>query len=637
VAGRLAPLATVTVVLVTLLCALPVYCYVAGRSAHGQGSIALLEEVVRGWRGKTLVLGLLGFAATDFVMIKTLSLADAAEHVLHNSYFEKNHTLQSMAQLGKETANEFLGTRFTDFFNEQMIVTILLGILGFIFWFVLRKGFNRNVMAVAVPIVAAYLLLNAVIVGFGLARLLADPERLDQWWTQVQQGDWHLADFGNGDHGWLLIGLLCLLFLPQLALGLSGFEMSLIVMPQVKGDPGDDKLHPRGRIRNTRKVLIVAALIMSVYLVGSVLVTTTLIPPEAFALRGPADNRALAYLANGGHLAASPGAVPETLGPLFGPAFGALYDLVTVALLCLAGTSVMTALAVLLPQFLLRFGMELRWAHKWGVLLGLFALVNLAVTLYFKASVHAQRGAYATGVMVLMSSAGAVTYLSVRQRDRVRRWGRRWGYGLIALIFVAIAVGVILQSPSGLLIAFGFIVTILAFSVCARAIRSDELRTVGFDFVDEETKFLWDSLCMADFPILVPHRPGRHERDEKEKTIRADHQLAPDIDIVFLEVEVDDPSNFYQRLMVEVIREETRFVIKLTRCVSVAHAIAAVALEMSRLSKPPGVHFGWSEMDLLAASWSYLAFGEGNVPWKVRELIREAEPNSERRPRVIIG
>jgi hypothetical protein len=78
-------------------------------------------------------------------------------------------------------------------------------------------------------------------------------------------------------------------------------------------------------------------------------------------------------------------------------------------------------------------------------------------------------------------------------------------------------------------------------------------------------------------------------------------------------------------------------VIKLTRCVSVAHAIAAVALEMSKESKPPGLHFGWSEMDLLTSSWSYFAFGEGNIPWKVRELIHRAEPNVERQPRVIVG
>src|SRR5262249_36234666 len=151
-----------------------------------------------------------------------------------------------------------------------------------------------------------------------------------------------------------------------------------------------------------------------------------------------------------------------SLGPLFGPAFGTLYDAVTVLLLCLTGTSVMTALGVLLPQFLLRFGMELRWAHKWGLLFGLFALVNLAVTLYFRASVHAQRGAYATGVMVLMSSAAVVTCLSEWQRRRAQGQRRPLGWALVALVFLATTAAVVITSPSGLLIAFGFIVTIPA-------------------------------------------------------------------------------------------------------------------------------------------------------------------------------
>jgi hypothetical protein len=168
-------------------------------------------------------------------------------------------------------------------------------------------------------------------------------------------------------------------------------------------------------------------------------------------------------------------------------------------------------------------------------------------------------------------------------------------------------------------------------------VRANERRTLGFEFVDERSKFLWDSLVLADFPVLVPHRPGRHERDLKEQAIRRDHQLAPDAEIVFLEIEVDDPSNFYQHLLIQVVPEDRRFVIKVQRCSSVAHAIAAIGLEMSRYSKPPGLHFGWSEVDSLAASWSYLAFGEGNVPWKVRELIMAAEPNLERQPRVIVG
>ena len=82
--GLLAPLATVVLILLTLFGAFPVYAHVASRSPHGQGSIAMLERLVRGWTGKLLVLVLLGFAATDFVITKTLSAADAAVHLVEN-------------------------------------------------------------------------------------------------------------------------------------------------------------------------------------------------------------------------------------------------------------------------------------------------------------------------------------------------------------------------------------------------------------------------------------------------------------------------------------------------------------------------------------------------------------------------
>src|SRR4026208_2065148 len=69
--GLLAPLATLILVAVTLGCALPVYMYVAGASPHGHGSISMLERLLHGWKGKFLVLVLLGFAATDYVITQT--------------------------------------------------------------------------------------------------------------------------------------------------------------------------------------------------------------------------------------------------------------------------------------------------------------------------------------------------------------------------------------------------------------------------------------------------------------------------------------------------------------------------------------------------------------------------------------
>src|SRR5512135_657243 len=66
-AGALSPIATAVLVAVTLFGALPVYAQVAERSYIGQGSIAMLERLVTGWKAKVLVLVLLGFASTDFV------------------------------------------------------------------------------------------------------------------------------------------------------------------------------------------------------------------------------------------------------------------------------------------------------------------------------------------------------------------------------------------------------------------------------------------------------------------------------------------------------------------------------------------------------------------------------------------
>jgi hypothetical protein len=638
VAGRLGPLATVVVVFVTLFGALPVYFYVAGKSASGQGSIALLERFVRGWAGKTIILFLLGFAATDFVMIKSLSLADAAEHITHNTYIEEQHTLQILAGNLRAWGKETVGDTVTAFFTEQIMVTILLGAVSFLFWWVLRRGFNRNVLFWAVPVVAVYLVLNGIVVGVGLNWLWQHPERLAHWWEQVQAGDWAMdRPFWAGPN-WVSMAILCFLLLPQMSLGLSGFEMSMILMPQIRGRKDDAIGQPRGRIRNTRKVLLVAALLMSAYLLGSVLVTTVLIPESALAPHGQAMNRALAYLAHGGHIVAGPQGQTAELSPVLGIVLGSIYDITTVLLLTLAGTSVMTALSVLLPQFLLRFGMELKWTARWGVLLMLFALVNLAVTLYFRANVEDQRGAYATGVLAVMSSACVVTVLS-RLHDLRKKGSRRrpWYFILVAAVFLLTALAVLIGSPTGLLIAFGFIVAILTMSVVIRAVRSDELRTTGFDFVSADAEFLWNSLRTLDFPVLVPHRPGLADRAAKEAMIRRDHNLDPHVEVVFLEIEVDDPSNFYQRLLIEIVQEHRRYTIQVTRCVSVAHAIAAIAVEMSRESKPPALHFGWSDLGLMASSWGYLAFGEGNISSKVRELIHMAVPDPEKRPRVIVG
>ena len=615
-AGVLAPIATVVLVLVTLLGALPVYCHVAASSPHGQGSIAMLERLVHGWTGKMMVLALLGFAATDFVITMTLSAADAAEHVIHNPLWNKVDQQLDFIPASK----------------HQLAITIgLLVILGAMF----LRGF-KEVIGLAAIIVASYLALNAIVIGAGLVHLVAHPSLFDAWYQHLLSGDWHLHDRHGTPLGdvanptWWTIAGFALLFFPKLALGLSGFETGVAVMPLIKGDPGDNTKQPESRIRNTRKLLALAAIIMSFALLGSSLVTATLIKPESLEKGGHAQNRALAYLAHGeGEI---------VIFPLFGEVFGTIYDISTIVILSFAGMSAMAGLLNLVPQYLPRYGMAPEWSRAIRPLVVLFTLVNLLVTWIFNADVEAQGGAYATGVLVLISSACVATVIDV-YRGRTGPWILRmpWLYLAITLVFLYTASANMIERPDGIKIASWFILAIVFSSFASRLKRSTELRFIGFEFTDLSSKFLWDSLKHLEFPVLVPHRPGRRELKEKEDTIRERHRLGPDVPIVFIEAELGDPSEFQQMPLMEIAEEDGRFIISVKRCASVAHVLASIALELSRVGKPPEIHFGWNNENPLAAAFGFFLFGEGNVPVRVRELIRKAEPDPARQPNVFLG
>lgn len=615
-AGILAPIATVVLVLITLFGALPVYCHVAGSSPHGQGSIAMLERLVHGWTGKIMVLALLGFAATDFVITMTLSSADAAAHILPNPLWK----------------NVSAGWAWFPSDQQQLGITMfLLMLLGASF----MRGF-KEVIGLAVTIVAVYLLLNLFVIGAGVVYLFAHPALIEHWYESLISGNWHLHAHDGSllppsrNHGWLTIIGLGLLYFPKLALGLSGFETGVAVMPLILGDPADDPHRPAARIRNTRKLLTLAAVIMSFGLLGSSMVTSTLIAPEALNHGGPAADRALAYIAHG--------ETAFVVCPLFGELFGTIYDISTIIILSFAGMSAMAGLLNLVPQYLPRYGMAPEWARAIRPLVVLFTLTNLLVTWIFDADVASQGGAYATGVLVLISSACVATVIDV-YRNRSGIWLLRmpWFYLLITVVFFYTTVTNMVERPDGIKIASWFILAIIVSSFASRMKRTSELRFIGFEFVDLPSKFLWDSLKHLEFPVLVPHRPGRRGLQEKEAIIRERHRLGPEVPIVFIEAELGDPSEFQQMPLMEIADEDGRFIISVKRCNSIAHVITSIALELSRVGKPPEIHFGWNDEDPLAAAIGFFLFGEGNVPVRVRELIRKAEPNHARQPNVFVG
>src|SRR5437588_6948540 len=438
-AGYLAPLGTVLVVLFTFLGALPVYAYVAGRSPNGQGAVGLLERLVPGWIGKLLIVILLGFAATDFVITRTLSVADAAEHLIHNPQPQWQQTLHVLGS-SEQTATRFLahtlGERVRTYWNRQLVVTILLSIIGFIFWAFFRRGFTRKVIKFSAVVVILYLLMTALIIGSGLSYLWAHPELVSAWWSRLALGHWHPQAPFLAPGAWGMMAAICFLSFPKVALGLSGFELSMVVMPLVKGHAADLPADPRSRVRHVRQLLVVSAAIMALYLLGSALVATTLIPPEAFTTSEKATNRTLAYLAHGGSLV--DGKQATQLNAVFGVYFGTAYDVVTIVILCLAGASVAIGLRDFVPHYLHRLGMELSWALKAGAILYIFNGINLLVTVIFRANVTAQRGAYATSVLTLISGAAVIASIDIYRR-RQGHWTRRlpWTFVAISVIFLS--------------------------------------------------------------------------------------------------------------------------------------------------------------------------------------------------------
>ncbi|MFF1908788.1 amino acid transporter [Kitasatospora sp. NPDC058218] len=581
-AGLLSPVATIVLVLVTLFGALPVYRRVAQESPHGEGSIAMLERLLSFWKGKLFVLALLGFAATDFMITITLSAADATAHLVENPHL-----------------SGALGGR------QVLITLVLVALLGGVF----LKGFSEAI-GLAVVLVAIYLTLNVVVVATGLWEVLQSPHLVTDW-----------SDALTAEHGNVvaMVGVALITF-PKLALGLSGFETGVAVMPHIEGDPEDTEERPTGRIRGARKLLTTAALIMSVFLITTSFITTLLIPKAAFEPGGAANGRALAYLAH------------EYLGNTF----GSVYDLSTILILWFAGASAMAGMLNLLPRYLPRYGMAPQWARAVRPMVIVLTLIAFLVTWIFDASVDAQGGAYATGVLVLITSA-AIAVTIAAHKARQRNW--TIGFAMIAAVFVYTTAINIDERPDGVKIGACFIAAIILVSLLSRLKRAFELRVTDVVFDEAAERFVRD---YTHRPLrLIANEPNSRdlaEYQEKKRQIRADNDIPPEDDLVFVEVTVLDASEFETVLTVhgEVLHD--RYRVLTLESSSVPNALAALLIQVrDRTGQQPHIYFEWTEGNPFAQFLRFFLFGHGEVAPVTREVLREAEPDRSRRPRVHVG
>jgi hypothetical protein len=569
-AGLLSPFATLVLVLVTLFAALPVYNRVAAASPYGQGSIAMLEKLFPGWTGKVFVLVLLGFATTDFIITMTLSAADAAAHFVNNPYTP--HSLQ----------------------NQMNVTLVLLAILGAIF----LKGF-KEAIDIAVVLVGIYLALNLIVTLVTLVQILLHPHLVP---------DWNKAIFTQ--HGSLLsiIGISVLLF-PRLALGLSGFETGVAVMPLIECENLD------ARISNTRRMLKTAAMIMSVFLMATSIVTTLLIPAADFQEGGPANGRAMAFLAH----------------RYLGNGFGTLYDASTILILAFAGASAMAGLLNLIPRYLPGFGMAPEWARASRPLVLVFLSVAFTVTRLFHANVDAQGGAYATGVLVLITSASFAVTIAARTILS------RLALGIVSLVFIYTTLVNIYERPEGLKISCIFIFTMVFLSLVSRAFRSTELRiTVSLDAMAQE---LIAESASETIRLIAwnPRHTAAKDREQAKTELRQLHGLVHDEAIYFIEVERGDTSEFTETIAFQGSRDGSNRVLH-ARSAAVANAIAALLIQVKQTAKCiPHVYFHWTDVDPVVNLMRFIFLGEGDTAPLTHEILRRAIKDPAQRPVVHVS
>jgi hypothetical protein len=220
----------------------------------------------------------------------------------------------------------------------------------------------------------------------------------------------------------------------------------------------------------------------------------------------------------------------------------------------------------------------------------------------------------------------------------VIRSGKTLAFAAITIIFGYTTIANIVERPDGVKIAGCFIAGIITVSLLSRLYRAFDLRITDVETDPVTDRFITD--CARRTIRFIANEPDQRDEAEyrdKLHQITADNDL-PDSDVIFVEVEVTDPSDFESTLIVHGAVRHQRYRVLTVQASSLPNALAALLLHIrDRTHRRPHIYFEWTEGNPAVNFLRYLLFGQGEIGTVTREMLRQHEPDRTRRPHVHAG
>ena len=296
----------------------------------------------------------------------------------------------------------------------------------------------------------------------------------------------------------------------------------------------------------------------------------------------------------------------------------------------------MAGLLNIVPRYLPRYGMAPDWARATRPLVLIFTSICFVVTILFKADVDAQAGAYATGVLAVITSATIAVTLSARRRKRAAR--ARSASASSPLIFIyTTGRDADRQTRRACRSRCSSSSAIIVISLISRVCRSTELRAQrGQLRSDRGQRFIEAAAAAANphhrqpsgrsHPARISAQGARGARSQQHPA-RRPGPLPGSHRARRLRIRAAIDGAWARRSAATGCcrRRAPRCRTRSPPCCSSIR---------DHTGSMPHVYFGWTEGNPLKFLARFILFGEGDIAPVTHEVLRRAEPDRGAAPRV---